>query len=97
MKALKHENKISLKFEPASAIYAKKSGTAAYEELFKQISSLTHKPEYLLIEIDSYQYKKFISLAKKYFKSAEISLKRDLAKRPRVLVIKLLTKKHPLD
>lgn len=77
-----------LAYEPASALYAKKFGTGAYEALYKQINSLAVKPAYLVTEIGAFHYKKFLALANKYFVQADIELKTDLAGRPRFIIIK---------
>lgn len=86
--SFKPEIKLGLKFEPASAIFANQDGTAVYEKLFRQISKLQAKPAYLVAEIGSYHSKKFLALAKKYFTQAQIKLKKDLANKPRFLIIK---------
>lgn len=82
------EIKRGLKFEPQGALYAKKHGTALYEELFKQIIDRDLKPSCLVAEIGSHNWRDFRSLAKKYFPKAEITIVKDLAKRPRILKIK---------
>jgi len=88
IKDLPIEIKRGLKFEPQNALYAAMKGTALYEELFKQIIDRKLRPAYLIAEIGSHNWRDFLSLAKKYFPQAEISVAKDLAKRPRVLKIK---------
>jgi release factor glutamine methyltransferase len=82
------EIKRGLKYEPPSALFATRHGTAIYEELFKQISGLSIKPAILISEIGSYHWRDFMRLAKKYFPRELISIKNDLTARPRILIIK---------
>lgn len=82
------EVRLGLRHEPASAIFANQDGTADYHKLFEQVSHLPVKPTYLIAEIGSTHYKKFLKLANTYFVQSKIELKIDLAGRPRLLIIK---------
>jgi len=83
------EIKQGLKFEPQEALYALKRGTALYEKLFKQINASKSKPSILIAEIGSHNWRDFLRLAKKYFPASKITIKKDLAGRPRILTIKI--------
>lgn len=87
IKDFPEEIKQGLKFEPQSALFASKRGTALYQKLFAQITALPDQPKYLLAEIGSHNWRDFLSLAKKHFPKAKISVKKDLARRPRILTI----------
>lgn len=82
------EIKRGLKFEPQSALYAKKRGTALYQKLFEQINNLKIQPYTLVAEIGSVNWRDFLKLAQKAFPEAQVAIKKDLARRPRILVIK---------
>ncbi len=82
------EVRLGLRHEPASAIFANENGTADYKKLFKAVAALPTKPAYLIAEIGSMHYKKFLALTNTYFVQAKIELKKDLAGRPRLLIIK---------
>ena len=79
--------------EPRSALLAdNKHGLSLYEKLFQQIQFIILIFNYSLsifIEIDSRQSVVAMELAKKYFPKAEMEIKKDLAQRDRVLVIKM--------
>jgi len=81
------EIKHGLAYEPQSALYAGKRGTALYEKLFKQILNLNITPKIIIAEIGSSNWRDFLRLAKADFSAAKISIKKDLARRPRILVI----------
>lgn len=78
-----------LKYEPSSALYAGKHGTAVYEKLFKQIARMKVRPQYLIIEIDSHYWRDFLKLAKKYFPSCKVVEKKDYAGKYRMITIDL--------
>jgi release factor glutamine methyltransferase len=88
VKKFTKEIRLGLRYEPADAIFAGQDGTAVYRQLFQQVAKLPIKPAYLLAEIGSHYYRKFLSLAKQYFPTAKIELKKDLAGRQRFLIIK---------
>jgi len=81
------EIKRGLKFEPQDALFASKKGTALYEKLFKQLEAAEIKPAYLVAEIGSHNWRDFLKLTKRHFPKSEISIIKDLAKRPRILKI----------
>ena len=76
-----------LSYEPASALYAKKHGTALYEKLFQQIVKLPIRPQALIIEIDSHHWREFLKLAKEYFPSCKIAVSKDYAGKHRLISI----------
>lgn len=81
------EIKRGLKFEPQGALYASKRGTGLYEKLFRQLNKLSVQPRILVAEIGSHHWREFLQLTNKHFPQTKIAIKKDLAKRPRILVI----------
>lgn len=88
----------SIKKEPKVALVAGSDGLKYYRELFKQIKEIKNifdfdsdpnKPITILCEIDPSQAKAIKVLIKKYFSSAKIEIKKDLASRNRLVIIKL--------
>ena len=80
----------SIQREPKIALVAEKNGLALYEELFKQIPLLpTPHSLLLLLEIDPSQTEKISKLIKQYFPSANLAIKKDLAGRDRLVIIKI--------
>lgn len=77
-----------LKFEPTKALFAGQHGLAVYKRLFDQITRLKYQPSLIICEISSVHSIQARTMAKKYFPQRKISLKKDLAKLPRVLIIK---------
>lgn len=51
-------------FEPKHAIFGGSDGLDIYRKLFKQIMSLSHKPEYILTESLPFQHKELTQIAK---------------------------------
>ncbi len=78
---------LSIKYEPKSALYGGKGGLEYFEKLFKQIKEKEWESLTLFLEIGETQANKISRLAKKYFKSPKIEIKKDLAKRDRVMII----------
>lgn len=79
--------KKGLSYEPSSALYAGRHGLSAYRKMFQQIVDRDVQPKIILAEIGSYYFRDFLKLAKKYFPQSKIEIKKDLAGRPRILII----------
>ncbi|MBI2448110.1 peptide chain release factor N(5)-glutamine methyltransferase [Candidatus Microgenomates bacterium] len=90
----------SIKKEPKLALYGGQDGLALYERLFRQIKRRLSlhasseglafvSPLLLFCEISESQGKKITALARRYFPKAEIEIKKDLARRDRVMMAKL--------
>jgi release factor glutamine methyltransferase len=86
---LHSSNEKALKHEPSKALYAGKLGLDKYTELFQQIETAKNKPKYILIEIGHSQAKYLKELVEKHLPNSKITTKKDLAKRNRVMLIKL--------
>jgi len=88
----------SIKHEPRIALVAGNDGLKYYCELFKQIKEIKSifnfngpdKQITILCEINPDQKKSINLLAKKYFPSSRIKIKKDLANRNRLAIIKIL-------
>ncbi len=81
-----------LKFEPQIALFTGKNGLELYEKLLEQIKLLITRyslPITSLFEIDPRQTKLITKLIKHDFPSAKIEIKKDLAGRDRVVIIKI--------
>lgn len=92
------KNSPSIKKEPRIALEAGKDGLKYYRELFRQIKSLkkifgldrwSARPIIILCEIDSSQARKIKLTAKKYFPAAAVEIKKDLAGKNRLAIIKI--------
>jgi len=81
-------NSPSIKWEPKLALDGGRDGLKYYQALFKQLNSVKYKALELLIEIDPSQTVKIKTLAKKYFPPKCLEIKKDLAGRNRLLIIK---------
>lgn len=77
------------KYEPVMALLAGKKETALYEKLLGQAPHYINKNGIILLEIDPLFRNKTINLIKKYLPASRISIKRDLAQKERVAIIKL--------
>ncbi|PIT88328.1 MAG: hypothetical protein COU29_00865 [Candidatus Magasanikbacteria bacterium CG10_big_fil_rev_8_21_14_0_10_36_32] len=77
--------------EPISALLSdNKHGLSLYEKFFQQIKFIIlnfNSSPSIFIEIDSRQSVMAMELAKKYFPKAKIEIKKDLARRDRILTI----------
>ncbi len=78
-----------LKYEPASALFAKNQGLEFYELIIKEIAELKTLPRAIIFEIGDTQAKKISKLTKEYLPRAEIKIIKDLAGKDRVMEIKL--------
>ncbi len=79
----------SISREPRVALIAGSDGLKYYRILFKQLSAITYESLTLLCEIDPGQKNKILALSKKYFFGAKIEIKKDLAGKHRLAVIKV--------
>jgi release factor glutamine methyltransferase len=80
---------VNISFEPKIALYAKNSGLNAYQDLFRQVAGRKFPPKIIIIEIDPSQASALRKIAKKYFgNKIPIQIKKDLAGRKRLIVIK---------
>jgi release factor glutamine methyltransferase len=80
----------SIQHEPRRALVADDhTGLSLYEKLCQQITHLLIANCSLLIEIDPRQSSTALALAKKYFPSAKIEIKKDLAGHDRLVLIKI--------
>lgn len=85
----------SIKKEPRIALVAGNDGLKCYRELLKQIKDIKkifnfNKPITILCEIDPSQAESIKVLVKKYFPLAINEIKKDLAGRNRLAIIKIL-------
>jgi release factor glutamine methyltransferase len=75
-------------FEPRIALNGGADGFEIYRRLFDQISIKNLNPKILIGEIDDTHQDIALKESKKYFPKANIEVKLDLAKKPRILIIK---------
>lgn len=80
---------ISLQFEPKISLFTKDDGLYLYKRLFDQVAKLKYKPKFILGEFDPRQTEKITKIIIKYFPTAQIQIKKDLADLDRLLIIKL--------
>jgi release factor glutamine methyltransferase len=80
---LNRETDPSTKYEPKGALIAAKKGLALYEQLFRQIRSLSPLPSTLLLEIGRDQGHLIKKLAQKYLPAYETKIYKDLFGRTR--------------
>jgi len=78
----------SLAYEPKGALAGGKDGLQLYEELFKQVTADQNQPKLIIVEIGHRQAQAAKKLALKYFPAGQIEIKKDLADRNRILIIK---------
>ncbi|MBI2011774.1 peptide chain release factor N(5)-glutamine methyltransferase [Candidatus Daviesbacteria bacterium] len=74
--------------EPRVALDGGKDGFEVYRRLFAQMRDKNFFPKYLIAEIDEDQGEIALLEAKKYFPSCSWEVKKDLAKKDRILLIK---------
>ncbi|MCC6639043.1 peptide chain release factor N(5)-glutamine methyltransferase [Candidatus Falkowbacteria bacterium] len=82
-------NEPSIAYEPKLALDGGADGMKYYEELLKQISTLTHKPEAVFFEIGFNQAQLISQLTKKYLPTADILIRKDLNSLDRVALIQM--------
>jgi len=73
--------------EPLIALYADNNGLAIYERIFKDCPKYLNKKSIIALELNSNKSEMIYSLAKKYFKDADIIIKKDAYDRDRMLFI----------
>lgn len=82
-----------IKYEPKTALYSKKEGLAHYEKLINQILRLKINYPTLdisfFLEISPEQKKPLTIIIKKYFPTAQINFKKDLAQKTRICKINI--------
>lgn len=76
-------------FEPHVALNGGDDGFVLYRKLFEQIQDKGWKPKSIIGEIDYTHGELAVNEAYKYFPEAEIEVKLDLAKKQRILIIKI--------
>jgi release factor glutamine methyltransferase len=74
-------------FEPTLALDGGQDGFELYRRLFAQMREQNTFPRILIAEIDSEQGEIALSEAKKYFPNAQVEIKKDLAKKDRILEV----------
>jgi len=75
-------------FEPMLALDGGSDGFELYRKLFAQIRESKLFPKYLICEIDEDQADLARQEVQRYFPEAELEIKKDLAKKDRVLVVR---------
>ncbi len=83
----KEKNARGLKFEPQSALYAKKFGLELYIKLFKQISGLRVLPRKIFLEFDPRQKTDLQKIIKKQQPNSTANFYKDLSGKWRVVEI----------
>ncbi|MFA6410237.1 MAG: peptide chain release factor N(5)-glutamine methyltransferase [Candidatus Buchananbacteria bacterium] len=78
----------SLKFEPKLALFTKEKGLFLYQKLFGQIAKKSNQPKIVAIEFDPRQTKALLKLTKKILPNYRADIKKDLAGKNRVLILK---------
>lgn len=74
-------------FEPELALDGGKDGFDLYRKLFAQIRLHLRGVKLIICEIDETQGELALKETRKYFPKAKIEVKKDLAKKPRILVV----------
>lgn len=74
-------------FEPYVALDGGEDGFELYRKLFRQINQLSTPPKLIICEIDYTHGELAVLEAQKYFPDAEIEVKKDLARKQRILLI----------
>lgn len=74
-------------FEPREALDGGQDGFEVYRRLFSQIRDQQIYPKVMLCEIEETQKETALAEAKKYFPNASWEVKKDLAKKDRILIV----------
>jgi release factor glutamine methyltransferase len=77
-----------LKFEPSQALFTKEKGLKLYRQLFEQIVTRKQKLKLIFLEFDPRQTADFKKLIKKYLPQYKMEIKKDLACRDRIIILK---------
>ncbi|MBI3486323.1 peptide chain release factor N(5)-glutamine methyltransferase [Candidatus Daviesbacteria bacterium] len=86
-KISKLENSVK-DFEPILALDGGHDGFDVYRKMFEQMNEKNFFPKYLLCEIDEDQGKLALAEVNRYLPKSKAEIKKDLAKKDRILVIK---------
>ncbi len=82
------KNSPSIQWEPLLALNGGPNGLRYYYELFQQLNKVSYQSLTLLCEIDSTQKLEIKKLAQKYFSGCFLEIKKDLAGKDRLLILK---------
>ena len=85
---LMHIDPMVVEFEPKIALDGGKDGFELYRRMFQQMVEKKFYPKYLIAEIDEEQSEVAMAEVRQYFPSAKALVKKDLAKKDRILDIK---------
>ncbi|MEK7625187.1 MAG: peptide chain release factor N(5)-glutamine methyltransferase [Patescibacteria group bacterium] len=85
--AEQYKDEPSIQHEPKSALIANENGLALYRELLEQIKQLGH-PFTAFFEFDPRQTEALTKLIKSFFPAANLEIKKDLAGRERLAIVK---------
>lgn len=77
-------------FEPLVALDGGSDGFELYRKLFKEIKEKGWKPKLIIGEIDYTHSELALLEARKYFPDYKVEVKKDLAHKPRILILRLL-------
>lgn len=79
----------TIKFEPRQALHGGKDGLDLYLKLLQQIKKMNPPTADIFLEIDPAQSKKISSLIKKILPKTRVEIKKDLARKDRLVTIKI--------
>ena len=79
---------VSISREPRLALYGGKNGLDTYRQLFQQIKERGWSSIAIFLEIGSSQAREIRKIASSLFPNAEVEIKKDLANRDRVVIIR---------
>ncbi len=74
-------------FEPKLALDGGRDGFELFRRMFKQMVEKSFFPKYLIAEIDETQGEVALAEVRQYFPNARAEIKKDLAKKDRILII----------
>jgi len=75
--------------EPRQALFGGKDGLYYYQQLLEQLNKIKPAQAIVFLEIDPAQNKKIQSLIKKILPGTQVEIKKDLAKKDRLVIIKI--------
>jgi len=79
----------TIKHEPRVALYGGQEGLDSYKKFFCQIQEKKWKNLTIFLEINGTQIEKIQQIIKKYLPKSKIISKKDLAKKDRILIVKI--------